>query len=956
MAFVPVARVLETGSGSGTGNVTLLGAQGSGEYDAFNERLSVNDSTFYVIVDGALFEIGYGTYSAATPNNGTFTRDTVIRSSSGTSQISLSGSNFNIFGDIPAEKTLTVDSNGLVTNVSSVAGAVIPKNFAAMKALAEPSDNTVVGCGYGSTEGDGLGGLFRWDDTSTATADDLDVLELDDVGSSPGRWIRERQSLFLREAGSDPSNTDEILRRSDTIDIKSNRSDTGVKIIPEVQTVARHASYATLAALKAVASSNWKQGDLIELRGISAEGDIPSVVGTWQASSTNTDSLDVTFVRPDDIAGANPGRVQFPVDINVAESTLTIATGAVTVTRAAHAIAAESSTADDLDTVTTTGFPVGATIRIRPDTGDTITVKNGTGNITTDTGGDIILDAVTDYCTLTVTAGGVVASFGSGLVTADGSTTARSLAARFAECTNVKDFGATGNGSTDDTSALQAAFTYAASNGKRLYFPRGTYIHTATIGTISASDWFIYGEDPTGTILSCNADTDAIIIDASAAQIYRVSIKGLEFLNTHGTGLNSTGVKVSASTGSVTGLRQSRFENLSFRGVGRGIALEDTGKTADGGGFTSIADHGFNSFINLQFPQYSRYPTQCVHFEGGIGPHNLFIGGQYRADTTSGSGILAGTGANSISVGDTIITGIHFVLGSEAVKLVGPGDGAYKASCAITSCQFDVMTNYSYHIENLDRLRVWGNNTLIGVDANIVNCDLKRSIVETRDEAYIYGLRVNYESTADNLVAIKGGDASTTNPTIEIQGSSTDASLSLRSKGTGKLFLGQHRANYLGVAGSNSTGERASLEALGSDTDINLQLVPKGAGTTIIYGTAPEIAAEGAATNIDLIVSGKGTGDVILSGQRTNYILAQGHNTGAAPTLKPDGGDTNIGLNIYAKGSGTVMIGFTGQTVGFYGSAGTTKQTVTGSRGSNAALASLLTALAGYGLITDSSS
>ncbi len=42
--------------------------------------------------------------------------------------------------------------------------------------------------------------------------------------------------------------------------------------------------------------------------------------------------------------------------------------------------------------------------------------------------------------------------------------------------------------------------------------------------------------------------------------------------------------------------------------------------------------------------------------------------------------------------------------------------------------------------------------------------------------------------------------------------------------------------------------------------------------------------------------------------------------------------------------------------VGFYGAEAAAKPTVTGSRGSNAALASLLTALAGLGLLTDSSS
>jgi hypothetical protein len=44
------------------------------------------------------------------------------------------------------------------------------------------------------------------------------------------------------------------------------------------------------------------------------------------------------------------------------------------------------------------------------------------------------------------------------------------------------------------------------------------------------------------------------------------------------------------------------------------------------------------------------------------------------------------------------------------------------------------------------------------------------------------------------------------------------------------------------------------------------------------------------------------------------------------------------------------------QQIGFYGTPKIAKQTVTGSRGGNAALASLLTKLAALGLITDSSS
>jgi len=57
-------------------------------------------------------------------------------------------------------------------------------------------------------------------------------------------------------------------------------------------------------------------------------------------------------------------------------------------------------------------------------------------------------------------------------VTATGSTTARTLAARFADVGNVKDFGALGDGSTDDTAAIEAALAGYDS----IYLPKGVYV------------------------------------------------------------------------------------------------------------------------------------------------------------------------------------------------------------------------------------------------------------------------------------------------------------------------------------------------------------------------------------------------------------------------------------------------------------------------------------------------
>lgn len=74
-------------------------------------------------------------------------------------------------------------------------------------------------------------------------------------------------------------------------------------------------------------------------------------------------------------------------------------------------------------------------------------------------------------------------------IVATGSTEARSLENRFADVVNVKDFGAVGDGVTDDTAAIQAA----VNTGKNVYFPSVKYIITNTI-TCSTRGQGFYGD------------------------------------------------------------------------------------------------------------------------------------------------------------------------------------------------------------------------------------------------------------------------------------------------------------------------------------------------------------------------------------------------------------------------------------------------------------------------------
>lgn len=83
---------------------------------------------------------------------------------------------------------------------------------------------------------------------------------------------------------------------------------------------------------------------------------------------------------------------------------------------------------------------------------------------------------------------------GATMVVADGTTTPRSISDRFADIINVKDFGAKGDGVTDDTEAIQAAL----DTGKSIYIPNGTYKISQTLNVYDGQ--VIYGDGVTSII------------------------------------------------------------------------------------------------------------------------------------------------------------------------------------------------------------------------------------------------------------------------------------------------------------------------------------------------------------------------------------------------------------------------------------------------------------------------
>jgi hypothetical protein len=100
---------------------------------------------------------------------------------------------------------------------------------------------------------------------------------------------------------------------------------------------------------------------------------------------------------------------------------------------------------------------------------------------------DLVVSKI-GYLTVTISAielDDLLAPSGSnsvGYLPAGTGAVATTVQTKLRESVSVKDFGAVGDGTTDDTSAIQAAMNYAAPLGYVIYFPPGTYRTTATVG------------------------------------------------------------------------------------------------------------------------------------------------------------------------------------------------------------------------------------------------------------------------------------------------------------------------------------------------------------------------------------------------------------------------------------------------------------------------------------------
>lgn len=138
-------------------------------------------------------------------------------------------------------------------------------------------------------------------------------------------------------------------------------------------------------------------------------------------------------------------------------------------------------------------------------------------------------------------------------ITATGTLSARSLQDRFADVVNVKDFGAVGDGVTNDTAAIQAAIDYAgtaAGFGRVVFIPAGRYRVTSTI--------YIRKNESNSVMLGVNVvgagkeNTTIIAVNPAynVFQFQACQYCGIEGMTVISTGTVSSGYCVAITVGS----------------------------------------------------------------------------------------------------------------------------------------------------------------------------------------------------------------------------------------------------------------------------------------------------------------------------------------------------------------------------------------------------------------------
>lgn len=274
-------------------------------------------------------------------------------------------------------------------------------------------------------------------------------------------------------------------------------------------------------------------------------------------------------------------------------------------------------------------------------------------------------------------------------------------------------YGAAGDGTTDDTSAINTAIAAWNSAGKGvLYFRAGTYKATSALTTITAKGIILGDGSGSGagaaTIITQTSNTANLFTIGA----HSVEMRHLRLVNTGGS--ESAGAGVATVTGAGNYLR---FEDIWVEGFYDGMSLIYGAEWTLTDSFVSnpvryglrianldIPDGGDWAMANVWFGTRSRNATAAIRQEsaGGGKMVNVKFNQNSLADQTTYGGVKRYTTGHHVYInGSANATSVMTVAGcsyenltTDAVLIETNGTGSF-GLITFTGCQFGLYSNNS---------------------------------------------------------------------------------------------------------------------------------------------------------------------------------------------------------------------------------------------------------------------
>ena len=518
---------------------------------------------------------------------------------------------------------------------------------------------------------------------------------------------------------------------------------------------------------------------------------------------------------------------------------------------------------------------------------------------------------------------------------------ATNVQSKLREFVSVKDFGAVGDGVADDTAAIQKAVDHlrsvaAVANSvlriaPTLYFPNGVYRVTSTLNMSGLRNhaWAVKGEG--ATLLGETSGTP--VVDMMWSRYWKwdgLCIVG-STTNTPNFGiiLGRTFVGDNSDAG------EFEFSHCTFYGsftracvyslapeVVQWNHVRFWNRDASANSYCFIHDTNNNENITSTF-QAITYPVNTPQSSN----ENTFLTCDFRKDISGDCILYRGRGVAR-----------HNYINSYAATMDGTAV-FLKEAVSYNLLQLDI------HVETSGSKRI----LLVDNDTSPSNVIIKGLRIRDHEPQCTESI-INVTGTTRTVLfddaEIDCGSPATT---IPVFGAAAGASSKILV--SGKIIW--RSAFNCSLANCHLVGDLMLPETT--------PLVTHTSGSYRVVSRPDSASGRTVKHKGTMRFIGTATG-LLGSESEADYLDVTGGSPGVAPLIQAGGVSANIDVRMRSKGTGAVLIQSGDGTnkllanntgVGFQGTNPIAKPTITGSRGGNAALASLLTQLAAYGLIVD---